>query len=97
MGHLINTFTSPTNTSLSATVKLHFTSLHCSINSCFVHFTNVHIYYFYIFLLSTSNVFILFTSRLSTLRGTRRDLEQELMVVNKATKILIANKSAKLS
>ena len=57
----------------------------------------IYVNYFYIFLLSTSNVYILFTSNLSTLRGTRRDLEQELMVVNKAAEILIVNKLAELS
>ena len=35
--------------------------------------------------LLTSNVYVLFTFRLPTLRGTRRVLEQELIVVNKAT------------
>ena len=57
----------------------------------------IYVYYFYIFLLSISNVCILFTYRLSTLRGTRRELEQELMVVNKAAEILIVIKLAKLS
>ena len=35
--------------------------------------------------LLTSNVYVRFTFRLPTLRGTRRVLEQELIVVNKAT------------
>ena len=35
--------------------------------------------------LLTSNVYVLFTFRLPTLRGTQRVLEQELIVVNKAT------------
>ena len=39
MGHLINTFTSPTNTSLSATVKLRFTSLHFTVVLILVLFT----------------------------------------------------------
>ena len=57
----------------------------------------IYVYYFYIFLLSTSIVCILFTSRLSTLRGTQRDLEHELMVVNKVVEILIVNKLVVLS
>ena len=57
----------------------------------------MYVYYFYIFLLSTSNVCMLFTSKLSTLSGTRRDLEQEFMVVNKAAKILLVNILAELS
>ena len=57
----------------------------------------IYVYYFYIFLLSTSNVCILFTSRLSTLRGAQRDLEHELMVVNKVVEILIVNKLVVLS